>query len=91
MKWKRTTFLTKIVVLALLVGSVTGLLELRSQLNDLQLEQESLARQIAVQTQVNVDLLDAVEGSQDPERQADIAREQFGLVESDEYIIYFTD
>lgn len=91
MKWKRTGFLTKLVVLALLVCSVTALLELRSQLEETQLASETLQKQIATQTQINADLQEAVDGSDDPEHQADIARAQFGLVESDEYIIYFTD
>ena len=47
--------------------------------------------QVAAQKQVNADLSDAVENSDDPDRQADIARGKLGLVEPGEYIFRFTD
>ena len=67
-KTKKASLLTKLVVLALLIGAATGLLN-----------------------QVNADLSDAVENSDDPDRQADIARGKLGLVEPGEYIFRFTD
>ncbi|MFR4562396.1 MAG: spore cortex biosynthesis protein YabQ [Flavonifractor plautii] len=48
-------------------------------------------RRRAAQKQVNADLSDAVENSDDPDRQADIARGKLGLVEPGEYIFRFTD
>ena len=43
------------------------------------------------QKQINADLADAVENSNDPERQADLARDKLGLVEPGEYVFRFTD
>lgn len=91
MKFQRTSFLTKIVVLALLIATATALLELRSQLQTAQQDKDYLSTQLAAQVQVNADLADAVENSDDPARQADIAREKFGLVVPGEQVIYFTD
>ena len=85
MKTKKASLLTKLVVLALLIGAATGLLNLRQQILA---EAEA---QVAAQKQVNADLSDAVENSDDPDRQADIARGKLGLVEPGEYIFRFTD
>ena len=73
-KTKKASLLTKLVVLALLIGAATGLLNLRQQI-----------------LTANADLSDAVENSDDPDRQADIARGKLGLVEPGEYIFRFTD
>ena len=91
MKVKRAGLLTKIVVLALLIGLAIALLDLRSQLEDAQAQKAVLTAQVDAQTQVNADLSDAVENSDDPDRQADIARGKLGLVEPGEYIFRFTD
>lgn len=91
MKIKRASLLTKVVVLALLVASATGLLALRSQLNTAQADLAQAKQQLEEQTQINADLADAVENSGDPERQADIARDKLGLVEPGEYVFRFTD
>ena len=73
-KTKKASLLTKLVVLALLIGAATGLLNLRQQI-------------LTAQS----DLAEAVENSDDPDRQADIARGKLGLVEPGEYIFRFTD
>ena len=91
MRTKRAGFLTKIVVLALLIAAATGLLNMRGQIQRAQSDRDDLAAQVAAQTQVNADLADAVENSGDPERQADIARNKLGLVEPGEQVIYSTD
>ena len=73
-KTKKASLLTKLVVLALLIGAATGLLNLRQQILTAQ-----------------GDLAEAEENSDDPDRQADIARGKLGLVEPGEYIFRFTD
>ena len=91
MKLKKASLLTKLVVLALLIGAATTLLNLQ---NKLAVAQEDLAQaqaEVAAQRQVNADLSDAVENSGDPERQANIARDKLGLVTPGEYVFYFTD
>ena len=91
MKLKKASLLTKLVVLALLIGTATGLLTMRSQLQTAQADLADAQRQVEEQKQVNADLADAVENSGDPDRQTDIARDKLGLVEPGEYVFYFTD
>ena len=91
MKLKKASLLTKLIVLALLIGTATGLLTMRSQLQTAQADLADAQRQVEEQKQVNADLADAVENSGDPDRQADLARDKLGLVEPGEYVFYFTD
>ena len=91
MKLKKASLLTKLVVLALLIGAATGLLNLRQQILAAEADLAEAQAQVAEQKQVNAELADAVENSGDPERQADLARSKLGLVEPGEYIFRFTD
>ena len=91
MKLKKASLLTKLVVLALLIGAATGLLNLRQQILTAEADLTEAQSRVAEQKQVNAELADAVENSDDPDRQADIARGKLGLVEPGEYIFRFTD
>jgi len=90
-KLKKAGFLTKIIILALLVVSAVALLELRGQITSAQEDRQLLQRQLEEQQQVNSELSDALEDSDDPERQAEIARDKLGLVQPGERVIIFTD
>ena len=91
MQIKRAGFLTKIVVLALLIAASVTLLRMQGQIVRAKEEQTELEQQVARQTQVNADLQDAVDHSDNPDRQADIARDELGLVAPGEKVIIFTD
>lgn len=99
MKWgedavvrtKKAGLLTKVVVLALLAYMATALLDLQGQIRTTRAEEESLSRQVAVQTQTNADLADAVANPDDPERIADIARDKLGLVAPGEKVFVITN
>ena len=91
MKTKKASILTKLVVLALLIGVASALLNLRGQIQQAQADLTQAQAEVAAQKQVNADLADAVENSGDPQRQADIARSKLGLVEPGEYVFYFTN
>lgn len=91
MKLKKASLLTKFVILTLLIGTATGLLAMRSQLQTAQADLAAAQKQVEGQKQINADLADAVENSGDPERQADLARDKLGLVEPGEYVFQFTD
>ena len=91
MKTKKAGILTKLVVLALLIAAATALLNLRSQILTAQKDLAEAQAQVAAQTQVNAELAAAVENSDDPERQADIARSKLGLVAPGERVFYFTN
>ena len=91
MQIKKASFLTKLVVLTLLIVATVSLLRLRTQIQQAQTELEELQSQVAGQSQVNADLRDAVDHSGDPARQADIARNELGLAAPGEKVIIFTD
>ena len=63
-KTKKASLLTKLVVLALLIGAATGLLNLRQQILTAQSDLAEAEAQVAAQKQVNADLSDAVENSE---------------------------
>ena len=91
MQVKKAGFLTKIVVLALLIAASVSYLRMQGMIANAQEELNTLRYQVADQTQVNADLRDAVEHSTDPNRQYDIARNELGLVAPGEKVIIFTD
>lgn len=91
MQIKKAGFLTKIVVLALLIAASVTLLRMQGQIAQAQKEREELQQQVTQQAQVNADLQDAVDHSGDPDRQADIARNELGLAAPGEKVIIFTD
>lgn len=91
MQIKKAGFLTKIVVLALLIAASVTLLRMQGQIAQAQRERQELQQQVSRQTQVNADLQDAVDHSSDPDRQADIARNELGLAAPGEKVIIFTD
>ena len=88
MRVTRASLLTKIVILALLIMVAISLLELSGRLDQAQAKKEELERQVAAQTQVNADLQDAIEHSDDPLWIADVARDKLGLVAPGEIIFY---
>ena len=91
MQIKKASFLTKLVVLTLLIAASVALLRLQGQITAAKAERDSLRVQLTNQIQVNADLRDAVEHSEDPQRQADIARNELGLSGPGEKVIIFTD
>ena len=59
-KTKKASLLTKLVVLALLIGAATGLLNLRQQILTAQSDLAEAEAQVAAQKQVNADLSEDV-------------------------------
>ena len=90
-KTKRAGFLTKLVVLSLLVAAATALLNMKSELASVQSDKDALIEQRNGLLQVTADLRDAVDHSDDPERQIDMARNQLDLTEPGDQVIIFTD
>ena len=88
---KKAGLLTKLVILALLIYLATALLDMQSQIRQTQAERDSLSRQVAEQTQVNADLAEDVANPDDPQRIADIARDELGLVVPSEKVIIITN
>ena len=83
MEFKRAGFLTKIVVLALLIYMATSLLELRGKIQEVQAQRDELTWQVTDQQLENQKLADAIANSGDPEMQEQVARDR-GYVEKNE-------
>jgi len=83
MQIKKAGFLTKIVVLVLLIYMATSLLDLRSQLQANQEEQDALSAQVTALTQENTQLANAIEHRDDPDVLEDVARSK-GFVKAGE-------
>lgn len=87
MRFKRAGFLTKIVVLALLIYMATTLLELRGQIQTTQVQRDALAQQVAGQQAKNQELADAIQNKDDPETLERVAREK-GYVKQNEVLFF---
>lgn len=83
MRFKRAGFMTKIVVLALLIYMATSLMDLRGKIQGVQAQREALAVQVAEQRLENQELAEAIENSGDPAVQEQVARDR-GLVKRGE-------
>ena len=85
MTFKRTGFLAKIVVLALLIYMVISLLDLRGKIQDVQAQRDVLSRQVTDQRLENQKLADAIANSDDPEMLEQVARDR-GYVQENEIL-----
>lgn len=83
MQVKKAGFLTKLVVLALLIYMATSLLNLRAQLQTYQEEKSGLAVQVAQMKQDNAALSAAIENKDDPDVLESVARDK-GFVKAGE-------
>lgn len=83
MTFKRAGFLTKIVVLILLIYMAISLLDLRGKIQDVEDQRDVLARQVTDQRLENQRLEDAIANSSDPEMLEQVARER-GYVKQNE-------
>ena len=83
MEFKRAGFLTKIVVLALLIYMATALLDLRGKIQEVQVQRDELAQQVTDQQLENQKLADAIANKDDPEMMERVARDR-GYVEENE-------
>ena len=83
MQLKKAGFLTKIVVLALLIYMATSLLNLRARLQSDLEEQGKLSTQVEQLEQENTRLTDAIENKDDPAVLEAVARDK-GFVKADE-------
>ena len=83
MQLKRAGFLTKIVVLALLIYLATSLLDLRSQIQGVESLRNSLAQKVSSVELENRRLSEAIADSDDPAVMEQVARDK-GYVQQDE-------
>ena len=83
MQFKRAGFLTKLVVLVLLIYMAIAVLDLRGKIQSVEAERDILARQVTDQRLENQKLEDAIANSDDPEMLEQVARAR-GYVERGE-------
>jgi len=83
MQIKKAGFLTKIVVLALLIYLATSLLNLRAQLQSNLEAKDALSAQVEQLAQENTRLADAIENKDDPDVLEAVARDK-GFAKADE-------
>jgi len=83
MTFKRAGFLTKLVVLVLLIYMAVTLLDMRGKIQSVQAERDDLARQVTSQQLENQKLADAIANKDDPEMMERVARDR-GYVEEGE-------
>lgn len=90
MKIKGSGFLSKIVVVCLLVFVAITLLNVRSQIQEAEEELATYQAAVDEQRETNAALQDNIANSDDPDTVLDVAKDKLGLVESGEVIIYDT-
>lgn len=83
MKFKKTGFLTKLVLLALFILLAVRLLDVRAKIQSGEQEQSQLAHQVAQVKQENSELSNAIENKDDPLVLESVARDK-GYVKADE-------
>lgn len=87
MKFKPAGFLTKIVVLVLMIYMATSLLNLLGQLKTVQAQRDTLEQQVISQQLDNQRLSDAIENSDDPDMLEQVAREKGFVRQGEELYI----
>ena len=85
MRFKQAGFLTKLVIVVLLIYMATSLLDLRGQIRDAEQTRAALDEQVRQKQLENQQLSAAIENSDDPDMLERVAREK-GYVKSNETI-----
>ena len=83
MTLKRTGFLTKIIIAALLIYMSLSVLDLKGKIQEVEAQRTALSRQIEDQRQENKKLEEALANSGDPEMLEQVARDR-GYVKDNE-------
>ena len=83
MRFKQAGFLTKLVIVVLLIYMATSLLDLRGQIRDAEQARAALEEQVRQKQLENQQLSAAIENSDDPEMLERVARDR-GYVEKGE-------
>ena len=90
MKLKQGGFLSKVVVVILLVFCVITLLNIRSRIQTAQTELEYYQHAVDEQRETNAALADDIANSGDPDTILAVAKDKMGLLEEGEVIFYDT-
>ena len=88
MKFKKAGFLTKLLILVMIVYAVYNIIDVRANIAEAQQNLNSLTQQVEDATQENAQLDYEIEHKDDPETIEQIARAKLGLVKPGEKIFY---
>ena len=88
MRFKRSSLLTKILILVLVVYATATLVSLQSQVTEKEAEAQALQSDIAAAKQENLRLEQAIDALDTDEGVSDVAREKLGWVADGEIVFY---
>lgn len=86
MRLRKSSLITKLVILALMVYAVAAIMTLQPQINALNAEREKLSAEVADVEQENLELQEDIAGMDTDEAVIEIARERLNLVEDGEMV-----
>ena len=86
MRLRKSSLITKLVILALMVYAVATIMTLQPQINALNAEREKLSAEVADVEQENLELQDDIAAMDTDEAVIEIARERLNLVEDGEMV-----
>lgn len=88
MKFKKAGFLTKLLILVMIVYAVYNIIDVRANIAEAEQNLTSLTQQVEDARQANAQLDYEIEHKDDPETIEQIARAKLGLVKPGEKIFY---
>lgn len=88
MKFKKAGFLTKLLILVMIVYAVYNIIDVRANIAEAQQNLNTLTQQVEDATQAKAQLDYEIEHKDDPETIEQIARAKLGLVKPGEKIFY---
>lgn len=88
MRFKRSSLLTKILILVLVVYATVTLVSLQGQVTEKEAEAQALQSDIAAAKQENLRLEQAIDELDTDEGVVDVAREKLGWVADGEIVFY---
>ena len=88
MRFKRSSLLTKILILVLVVYATVTLVSLQSQVTEKEAEAQALQSDITAAKQENLRLEQAIDALDTDEGVASVAREKLGWVADGEIVFY---
>ena len=88
MRFKRSSLLTKILILVLVVYATVTLVSLQSQVTEMDAQAEALESSIDAAKQENLRLEQAIEALDTDEGVVDVARQKLGWVTEGEIVFY---
>lgn len=86
MRLRKSSLITKLVILALMVYAVATIMTLQPQINALNAEREKLSAKVADVEQENLELQEDIAAMDTDEAVIEIARERLNLVEDGEMV-----